>query len=274
MLSSLAGTLGDAVRNDVDAVRRDAVDVGQRAGAEAAHHHQPLGGLGDLFDHAALRQARPGEDGVQGRDDRHAQLAQERQQQATGSPAEDAELVLHGHQVDAVDVEIVGGPAVRRRVGFGDLESHAARIGVLPARIVHRHHEAVDPRRRLGEGAAEMGGEGGDPALPRQVVANHADAADQRVHRHVGAGRPHAVSTGGDRAEVHGAPGMGTGPSAGGAGPALRTPRATIGHARGRRGVAAEPPIDVSADDEHHGGEREGHEKGTSSPPGAAIRCP
>ena len=54
-----------------------------------------------------------GQDRVQRRHDRHAQLAQQRQQVTAGLAAEDAVLVLHGDDVDGVDVQEVG----RARVG-------------------------------------------------------------------------------------------------------------------------------------------------------------
>jgi hypothetical protein len=189
---SAVGHVRDAVRDHVDRGARHAMDRCEQLGAVLAHHHQPLRELRQLVDHAALRQAGLAQDRVQRRHDRHAQLAQEGDQVAAGLAAEDAELVLHRDDVDAVDVQVVGGPPVRRRIGLADLEADARGVAVALARVVHRDDEAVDRRRRVEERAGEVRRERGDAALSRQVIAEHADAPDQRVGRVASGGAPRA----------------------------------------------------------------------------------
>ena len=46
--------VGDAVRDQVDLVRRDAVDLPQEFRAAFAHHHQPVGERRDLLQHPPL----------------------------------------------------------------------------------------------------------------------------------------------------------------------------------------------------------------------------
>ena len=95
----------------------------------------------------ALRRIRLGEDGVQRRDDRHAQLAQQREHVAAGLAAEDAVLVLHATRTSTLLT--LRKSAARRydvEVALGDLEAHARRIRVPLAGVVHRQHEAVDAR--------------------------------------------------------------------------------------------------------------------------------
>jgi hypothetical protein len=65
------------------------------------------------------------ENRVEGRDDRHAKLAQHGEDVAPRPPSEDAVLVLHAQDVDAVDVQEVRGATVRGDVAFGDLEADA-----------------------------------------------------------------------------------------------------------------------------------------------------
>ena len=128
--------------------------------------------------HGALHRVRLGEDRVERRDDRHAQIAQELEHVPARLAAEDAVLVLDRHDVDGVDVEEVGGAPVRVDVALGDLEAHARRVGVLHADVVHREHEAVELRHLALDGVAQVGRERRDAALPRQVIAEHRDGVD------------------------------------------------------------------------------------------------
>ena len=149
-----------------------------------AHDDEALRELGELVHHAALQGIGLAEDGVQRRHDRHAQLAQQREDVAARLAAEDAVLVLHAHDVDGVDVQEVRRAPVRRDVALGDLEANPRRVRVTLAGVVHREHEAVD-RGELGrDRVAEIGREGGDPALARQVVAEHRDSAQRSPGDH------------------------------------------------------------------------------------------
>ena len=86
----------------------------------------------ELVHHAALQRIGLGEDGVQRRDDRHPELAQELKDVAPGLSAEDSVLVLDRDDVDRVDVQEVRGAAVRRELALGDLEPNARRVCVAP----------------------------------------------------------------------------------------------------------------------------------------------
>ena len=125
------GDDGNAVGNDVDLRGVDAVHAVEERGAVAAHDDEALGEADERVHHRALHRVGLREDGVERRDDRHAQLAQELEDVAAGLAAEDAVLVLHGHDVDRVDVEEVGGAPVGGDVALGDLEADPRRIRVL-----------------------------------------------------------------------------------------------------------------------------------------------
>ena len=156
----------------------DAVDLAQERGAVRAHDDEALRERVSSSITRALQRIRLGEDRVQRRDDRHAQLAEQREHVAAGLAAEDAVLVLHAHDVDGVDVQEVRGAPVRREVALGDLEANARGIGVaLPASFI-----ASTKQSSSGTSAAmrvaQIGRERGDAALARQVIAEHRDLAN------------------------------------------------------------------------------------------------
>ena len=135
---------------------RHAVDVAQQRGAVGAHDDQALRERGQLVHHRALRRVGLGEDGVQRRHDRHAQLAQQREDVAAGLAAEDPVLVLHAQDVDGVDVQEVRRAPVRGEVALGDLEADPRRVGVAPAGVVHGQHEAVELGELGGDRVAQV----------------------------------------------------------------------------------------------------------------------
>ena len=97
---------------------------------------------------------------------------------AAGAPAEDAVLVLQAHEIDVVDVQEVGGAAIGVDVLLRQFEADAgrivvARLGVVDGQGDARRLDALD-----GDGLAQVGREGGDAALARQVIADEGDAFD------------------------------------------------------------------------------------------------
>src|ERR1043166_687942 len=72
----------------------------------------------------------------------------------------------------------------RGGVVVGELETDARRIGVLVPAVVHGQDEAVEIGADAGDGVAQVGGERGDAALARQVIAENGDAANAAVVPH------------------------------------------------------------------------------------------
>ena len=148
--------VGNAVRDEIDLGRRRLVDLLQHLPAPLGHDHQPGRARDQFLHHAPLVGVRLAQDGVQRGDDRHAQLAQQRQHVAAGRPAEDPELVLHADDVHVADVEEVRRALVGRQVLLLDLEANHVRILVAALDVVDRHGEALalrdapPPRRRAG----------------------------------------------------------------------------------------------------------------------------
>ena len=90
----------------IDLRRRDLVpDLTEERRAVLAHHDQALRERAELVHHATLRRVGFAQDRVEGRHDRHPQLAEQRQDVGAGLAAEDPVFVLHGHDVEVVDVE-------------------------------------------------------------------------------------------------------------------------------------------------------------------------
>jgi hypothetical protein len=146
--------------------------------AVAAHHDNSLGEANERVHHGALHGIWLGEDRVERRDDRHPEIAQELEHVPARLGAEDSVLVLDGNDVDGLDVEKIGSPSVRGDVTFGDLETDARWVRVLCADVVHREDEAVELRHLAFDGVAEIRGERCDPAMSRQVIAEHRDGVD------------------------------------------------------------------------------------------------
>lgn len=169
----------NAMRDEIDLVRADAMHVPQERPPRGTHDDEPLREGSKLVHHAPLQRIGLGEDGVQRRDDRHPELAQELKDVAPGLSTEDSVLVLDRDDVDRVDVQEVRGAAVRRDLALGDLEPNARRVCVAPTGIVHREDEALDLRVRAGDGAAQIRRERRNSALTRQVIAEHRDLSDR-----------------------------------------------------------------------------------------------
>ena len=123
------------------------------------------------------------QDRVQRRDDRHAQIAQQRQDVAAGPAAKNAVFELQADQVDAVDIQKIGGAAIRLEVFFRQFEAHPRRIGVAAFDVVDRHGDAGRVAMLGGDRFAQVGGKRGDAALARQVVADKGDAIDRGIFK-------------------------------------------------------------------------------------------
>ena len=115
---------------------------------------------------------------MQRRDDRHTERAEQDQQMTACLAAEDAELVLHGHDIDAVHVQIIGTALIRGGIGLGQLETHTVGIGVTLSGIVDRKHQAIHIGRRPAHGRRQVRRERRDPAVARQVIAENRDPSD------------------------------------------------------------------------------------------------
>ncbi len=97
--------VGDPMVDEVDLVGGHAVHLAEKLCSLLAHDDEALGQPRELVHHAPLLRRRFGEDGVQRRDDRHPELAEEREDVGARLSAVDPVFVLDGHHIDVVDVE-------------------------------------------------------------------------------------------------------------------------------------------------------------------------
>lgn len=86
-------------------------------------------------------------------------------------PTEDTILVLQAHQINTVDIEEVGGAAIRVDIFLRQFKANAGRIGVTGLDIVDGQGDAARVTILGGDSLTQVGGEGGDATLARQVVA-------------------------------------------------------------------------------------------------------
>src|SRR5581483_1476682 len=77
-----------------------------------------------------------------------------------------------------------GGAHVGGGIADGQFETDAARIGGMMPAVVQRQHEAVEIGTDVRDGLAQIGREGGDAALPRQVIPEDCNTADGRFIGH------------------------------------------------------------------------------------------
>ena len=111
--AAAGGNVRNAVRNQIDLIRGNAVHPLEQLGAGLAHHNQPLRQPRQLLEHQALRRIRFGQDRVQRRDDRHAQVPQQLEQMRARLAAEDPVFVLDRQHVHLVDVQKIRRAAIR-----------------------------------------------------------------------------------------------------------------------------------------------------------------
>lgn len=93
-------------------------------------------------------------------------------------PTKDAIFVLQAHEVYVVDIQEVGGAEVRVNILLRQFKSNAGRVGVAGLKVVDGQGNAGRALVFGGDGLTQVGGERGDAALARQVVADEPNAVD------------------------------------------------------------------------------------------------
>ena len=117
-------------------------------------------------------------------DHRRFQSPQQHPQVTSCRPTENPELVLYRDQVHVADVDEVCRTQVGREVLLFYFETDDAGILVAFLDIIYWYREALGlrvPRRHSGK---QVGREGGDAALARQVVADERDLFNLRHRFH------------------------------------------------------------------------------------------
>lgn len=88
--------------------------------------------------------------------------------------------MLNAEDVDGIDAEEIRRTAKGGDVALADLEASPCGIGMLPAGVVHREHEAVYGGILGRDRSTQIAREGGDSTLTGNAVPEHRDLADGR----------------------------------------------------------------------------------------------
>ena len=163
------------MRDQVDLGLGDAVDLAQERPRPLGHDDDAGGQVGQLRQDPPLVGVRLAQDGVEGRDDRHPQVAQQAEDVAAGRAAVDPVLVLEADDVGCCRSSGSRPPGGSFQVLLVDLEPDLRRVVVPFGAVVDRHDEALGVRELGGHRGVHVVREGGDPALPGQVVADERD---------------------------------------------------------------------------------------------------
>ena len=166
------------------------VDFAQEDAGTLGHDDHAGRELADLTEHTALLGAGILEDGVQGGDDRHAQVAQQTDDMAAGRTAEDAVLVLEADDIGIGEIEEIGRSQVGVELLLLDFEADFGRVVVTLRNVVDGHDETIGPGILGGNRRADVVGESRDAASSRQVIADECDLLDLAVPFHRGCRNP------------------------------------------------------------------------------------
>ncbi len=90
----------------------------------------------------------------------------------SGPAAEDAVLELQRHEIDAVDIQKIGGAAIRIDVLFGQFKTHPGWILVAVFVVVYREGDTSRAGLLGGDRLTQIRSERRDTALARQVVTD------------------------------------------------------------------------------------------------------
>ncbi len=115
------------------------------------------------------------QDGVERGDDRNAQIAQQREDEAARRAAINSVFVLEADDVGVAEVQVVGRAPVGIEIVFAELEPHFVGIFVAFGQIVDGSDKTFDVGILLGHGVAQIAGERGDAALARKIIAEEGD---------------------------------------------------------------------------------------------------
>lgn len=104
--------LGNAVRYKVDLADIDIVDIAEHGNAAAVHNDHAVGDAAEVGERFEIGRRGLLEHGVKSCDDGNIDLLQEDVKVAAGGTAEKTKFVLDGKNVDAAEVNVIGGAEV------------------------------------------------------------------------------------------------------------------------------------------------------------------
>jgi len=165
------------VRDDFDLLARHVVDGAQQLARFFGHHDDFDRGRDHAFEDVTLRDGRRGKDGMQRRHHGYGEVIEQRQDEAAGLAAENAELVLQRDDIEAAAIDELGGARITfDEIGL-DRGGDRRRIVVRTALIVHRDDRGTGLRMRASDCLLQIRGERRNPATAGQRVSDKGDAA-------------------------------------------------------------------------------------------------
>ena len=179
------GADGDAVRDHPHLRGVDAAALLEQPDRLLGEHDQDVGAGGDPPGGLAQLRRRCCQDGVQGGDDRRADVLEQLVEVRPGVAAEDPELVLDAQDVDVLGVDEGGGRPVVLQVRRPQLEDHLGAVGVRPRVVRHRQLHGGAVGAGGGERAAQVVGERRDAAASWRRGAHQAHPGAGVVVLHV-----------------------------------------------------------------------------------------
>ncbi len=164
----------NSVRNDVDLLRRNAVDRMQQIASLLCHHHDLRGPLDYVGQHTLLDRIRLGENRMQRSDEWHVQLRHESLYVGSGLAAEDAELMLQADDIEGTCIEARRSARIVLRVHVVNLRLHHSRVTVRLALL--RHSDDLRLHVALCDGLLQVAGERSDATAARQGIPDEREA--------------------------------------------------------------------------------------------------
>src|SRR5271166_271646 len=147
------------------------IDLSEEFFTSFSHNNEALRKSIELIHQCPLIQIWSAEHGVQRRDHRHPQVAQQSQKMAAGRPAEDAKLVLNRDEFDIVGVKEMGRAAIGIDFLLVNLKPDPSWIVVTFGSIIDRAHQTSTEREFRCHRFAKVGGKGGDAAFARKMIS-------------------------------------------------------------------------------------------------------
>ena len=170
--------IGNSMRDEVDLSQWRMINLLQHRLSPLSHNNQPRRVRDQFLHHTILVGVRLEKNRMKGRDHRRMQLTEQSQQVTTSRATENSELMLDRDNVHIAVVQEAGGAHVGRRILLLNLEANDVRILIGALDIVDRHRKASFSRMLRCHGPEQVGGERGNAALARQVVAKKRDCSN------------------------------------------------------------------------------------------------
>ena len=171
--------IGHAVRDHRDLARIGAVDARQDLAPALRHDDDARRAAEQTLHHPPLVGARLLQDGVERHHQRQRRAVEQRQDVLAGGTAVDAVFVLQPQRLRAARLDPTRSVEVRGQFSLRDRGSDGGGIVVAAGMVVHRVDVDLDVGKAVAHRGVDVGGEGREPALPGQEIADHREMADR-----------------------------------------------------------------------------------------------